>query len=380
MKIVIAPDSFKESMTAYEAAASIEKGILSVNPETETVKVPMADGGEGTAQTLVDAANGKMIKTTVTGPLGKPVEGFYGLLGDDSKTAVIEIAAAAGLDLITFEQRNPMLTTTTGVGELIKHALDHGARHFVIGIGGSATNDGGIGMAQALGAEILDRHGNEVAFGGNGLQEVDSINIENLDPRLKESQIEVACDVDNFLIGKEGASHVFGRQKGANIEMIEQLDEAMEKYAHCIERDLGKTVKDIAGSGAAGGLGAGLLAFLDAELKPGIDLIIKINELESYLKNADLVITGEGQIDDQTLFGKTPIGVAKVAKKYDIPVIGIAGKVDLTTNALYEAGIDAVFSLMDKPMDIKEALTTSKQLAEKLSENLMRMLHVFNIK
>ena len=369
MKIVVAPDSFKESLSAMEVAQAIEKGFRAVFPDAQIEKIPMADGGEGTVQSLVDATGGKIITKEVTGPLGEKVTAFFGVLGD-GKTAVIEMAAASGLHLVPVEKRNPLLTTTRGTGELILAALDEGVDHLIIGIGGSATNDGGSGMAQALGARLLDKDRNEIAPGGGSLDKLANIDISDLDARLQNVKIEVACDVDNPLIGQDGASHVFGPQKGATPEMVEQLDQNLAHYATILARDLGKDVAHIPGAGAAGGLGAGLLAFLDAELKSGIDIVIAATDLEEKIKDADLVITGEGKIDSQTIHGKTPIGVAKVAKKFNIPVIAICGSIADDADVVHDHGIDVLFSSLMRITTLEEALESGASNVEKTARNI----------
>lgn len=369
MKIVVAPDSFKESLSAMEVAQAIEKGFRAVFPDAQFEKIPMADGGEGTVQSLVDATGGKIITKEVTGPLGEKVTAFFGVLGD-GKTAVIEMAAASGLHLVPVEKRNPLLTTTRGTGELILAALDEGVDHLIIGIGGSATNDGGSGMAQALGARLLDKDRNEIAPGGGSLDKLANIDISELDARLQNVKIEVACDVDNPLIGQDGASHVFGPQKGATPEMVEQLDQNLAHYATILARDLGKDVAHIPGAGAAGGLGAGLLAFLDAELKSGIDIVIAATDLEEKIKDADLVITGEGKIDSQTIHGKTPIGVAKAAKKFNIPVIAICGSIADDADVVHDHGIDVLFSSLMRITTLEEALESGASNVEKTARNI----------
>lgn len=369
MKIVVAPDSFKESLSAMEVAQAIEKGFRAVFPDAQIEKIPMADGGEGTVQSLVDATGGKIITKEVTGPLGEKVTAFFGVLGD-GKTAVIEMAAASGLHLVPVEKRNPLLTTTRGTGELILAALDEGVDHLIIGIGGSATNDGGSGMAQALGARLLDKDRNEIAPGGGSLDKLANIDISELDARLQNVKIEVACDVDNPLIGQDGASHVFGPQKGATPEMVEQLDQNLAHYATILARDLGKDVAHIPGAGAAGGLGAGLLAFLDAELKSGIDIVIAATDLEEKIKDADLVITGEGKIDSQTIHGKTPIGVAKTAKKFNIPVIAICGSIADDADVVHDHGIDVLFSSLMRITTLEEALESGASNVEKTARNI----------
>lgn len=379
MKIVLAPDSFKESMTAKEACEAIEKGLRKVIDNLECVHVPMADGGEGTTQSLVDATGGKFYTVEVTGPLGERKEAIFGILGDE-KTAILEMAEASGLEILPREKRDATITTTYGTGELIKAALDKGVETILIGIGGSATNDGGAGMVQALGGKLLDRVGNEIGFGGGELAKLEKIDIANLDKRLKDVKIIVACDVQNPLTGPTGASHVFGRQKGANEEQREQLDKNLKHYAEIIRRDLGKDVETIPGAGAAGGLGAGLMAFLSAELRKGIDIVIEYSKLEDKIQGADYVITGEGSIDGQTRFGKTPYGVAKVAKKYDIPVIALAGNVGKDIDVLYDYGFTAIFSILPRVETLEKAINNGKENIQYISENLGRVLNLSRTK
>jgi len=373
VRVVIAPDSFKGSLTALEVANAVEEGLKRVIPDLEAVKVPMADGGEGTVQSLVDATGGRIIKRTVTGPLGEKVEAEFGILGD-GVTAVIEMASASGLPLVPPEKRNPMVTTTYGTGELIKAALDMGCRRFIIGIGGSATNDGGAGMAQALGVKLLDKDGKQIPFGGGGLLKLERIDISTLDPRIKESEIVVACDVDNPLTGPRGAARVYAPQKGATPEMVEILDRALKRFAEIVRRDLGKDVENVPGAGAAGGLGAGLMAFLNAKLRSGVEIVIETVKLEEKMRGADLVITGEGGIDSQTVFGKTPIGVAKTAKKFDLPVIAIAGGISDDASVLYEHGIDAMVSIIPRPMSLEEAISRGAELVADAAERAARLL------
>ncbi|MGA9224768.1 MAG: glycerate kinase [Mesobacillus sp.] len=373
MKIVIAPDSFKESLTALEVAQAIEKGMKKVLPDADFIKVPMADGGEGTVQSLVDATGGKIISKTVTGPLGEPVEAFFGISGDE-KTAVIEMAAASGLHLVPAEKRNPLITTTRGTGELIAAALDYGIERIIIGIGGSATNDGGAGMAKALGIKLLNSEGNEIGDGGGALGDIAAIDMANIDLRVATVSIEVACDVDNPLTGPKGASSIFGPQKGANPEMVRLLDGNLHHFAEMILRDVGKDIEQIAGAGAAGGLGAGLMAFLSAELKRGVDIVLEATALEGQLKDADFVITGEGKIDAQTVFGKTPIGVAKAAKKHSIPVIAIAGNVGTDSHVVHEHGVDAVFSIVPGIIPLSDAFENASVYVERLAENIASVI------
>ncbi|GAM68970.1 glycerate kinase [Vibrio sp. JCM 19236] len=379
MKIIIAPDSYKESLTAMEVAEAIEAGFKKIFTDAEYIKLPMADGGEGTVQSLVDATQGSIVTHQVTGPLGQSVEGFFGLMGDGS-TAIIEMAAASGLHLVEPEKRNPLITTTFGTGELVKAALDRGVKHIIVGIGGSATNDGGIGMAQALGAKLLDKDGNELGFGGGELSKLASIDLSNLDPRLADIKLEVACDVDNPLCGEKGASHVFGPQKGATREMVQTLDANLAHYAEIIKATNGRDVVNTAGAGAAGGLGAALLGLFDASLRPGIQIVMDAVNLSDVVKDADLVITGEGRIDSQTIHGKTPIGVARTAKQYDIPVIAIAGSTAKDCDVVHEHGIDAAYSVVlgatDLPTALKEAAfnveMTSRNIAAAMAMNFSK--------
>ncbi|WP_202710766.1 glycerate kinase [Sporosalibacterium faouarense] len=375
MKVLIANDSFKGSLDTFEVAESIEKGIKKANQKIEIIRKPLADGGEGTVKALVNATNGQIHNVQVIGPLGDKLDSFFGILGD-KKTAVIEMAAASGLPLVPEEKRNPMVTTTYGTGELIKIALDKGCREFILGIGGSATNDGGVGMAQALGISFLDDKGQEVGFGGGSLKDIKRIKLENIDNRIKKSNFVIACDVDNPLCGPKGASYVYGPQKGANEEMVLELDKGLNHLGDIISRELSINIKNEPGAGAAGGLGGGMMAFLNAQLKSGIDLVMKNMKLEDDIKNCDLVITGEGKIDDQTIYGKVPFGVAKLSKKYDKPVIAIAGSVSDKGYIVNKYGIDAVFSIMNYPMYIEEAMNKDKAklLIESNVEQIIRIV------
>ena len=369
MKIIIAPDSYKESLSAMDVAIAIENGFKQVLPNAEYVKLPMADGGEGTVQSLVDATNGTINKHTVTGPIGQSVEGFWGLLGEGD-TAVIEMAAASGIHLVAPEQRNPLITTTYGTGELIKAALDQGVKHIIVGIGGSATNDGGIGMAQALGIRLLDNQGQELGYGGGELARLATIDTSKLDPRLAQVRLEVACDVDNPLCGEKGASAVFGPQKGATPDMVAELDNNLAHYAAIIKQQLGVDVRDMAGAGAAGGMGAALLGLFDAELRPGIEIVMDAVNLDDIVADADLVITGEGRIDSQTIHGKTPIGVARTAKKHGLPVIGIAGCLSSDCGVVHQHGIDAVFAVVNRSVDLATALAEAAENVEMTARNV----------
>jgi len=369
MRIVIASDHYKESLTALAVSAQIEAGFREIYPDAEYVKIPMTDGGEGTVEAMVAATHGKIVQATVTDPLGDPVEAFYGLTGD-GRMAVIEMAAASGLVLVTPAKRDPLLTTTYGTGELIRAALDAGARRFLIGIGGSATNDGGAGMVQALGGHFFDAQDRELGFGGGPLGRLVRIDVSKLDARLQECQIDVACDVDNPLIGPEGASVVFGPQKGATPEVVAQLDHNLAHYAERIRLDMGISVAETPGAGAAGGLGAGLLAFLGARLRPGIEIITEAVGLDRIVADADLVITGEGRIDGQTVHGKTPIGVAHVAKRHGKPVIAIAGCLTPDAAAVYGGGIDAIFSVVSGPCTLEAALAAGAENVRLASRNI----------
>ncbi|HEY2422301.1 MAG TPA: glycerate kinase [Neobacillus sp.] len=373
MKFVLAPDSFKESMSAKNAALAMEKGILTVFPDAECIIVPMADGGEGTVESLVSMTNGEIIKTEVLGPLGEKVIAEYGLLGE-GKTAVIEMASASGLELIKPEDRNPLLTTTYGTGELIKHALDKGVSRILIGIGGSATNDGGAGMLQALGVSFKDKNGEELPFGGGALHLLDSIDLSGLDERIKTVKIDVACDVTNPLIGENGASAIFGPQKGATPELVKVLDQNLDHFAKVIKEELGKDIAHLEGAGAAGGLGAGLMAFLNAQLKKGVELVIEYTCLEERVKGADYVFTGEGSIDGQTLFGKTPFGVAAIAKKHSVPVIAFAGRIGKGVEPLYDNGFTAIIGILKGVTTLAEALDYGEENLAFAAENICRVL------
>jgi len=379
MKIVIAPDSYKGSLSALEVANNIEKGIRRIFNNLTIEKIPMADGGEGTVQSLVDSTNGKIVNVIVKGPLGKDVTAFYGILGD-AKTAIIEMAAASGLPLIPKEEKNPLITTSYGTGQLIKDALDKDCKNIIIGLGGSATNDGGVGAAKALGVKFLDKEGNNIGEGGGAVDKLNSIDISNIDPRIKDCNITAACDVDNPLCGPKGASHVFGPQKGADSSMIEFLDKNLSHYAEIIKRDLSIDIINTPGAGAAGGLGAGIMAFLNASMKRGIDIVIELTDLEQKIKDADLVFTGEGMIDFQTAFGKAPFGVAKIAKKYDIPVIAIAGGIGKDAETLYSKGFDSIFSIVDGPMTLDNAIENSSILIERTAERIARVFKACSYK
>ena len=374
MKIVIAPDSFKESLTAMEVANEIERGFRTVLPNAEYIKVPVADGGEGTVQSMVDATQGSIVNLHVTGPLGNKVNAFYGILGaayqGGKKTAVIEMAAASGLHLAAECDRNPLITTSYGTGELIVDALNRGIEHIIIGLGGSATNDGGAGMAQAIGAHLLDTEGRTIAVGGAALAQLANIDLSDLHPLIKECSFEVACDVNNPLCGAKGASAIFGPQKGATPAMVAQLDAALSHYADVITQTGIDDNRNYPGVGAAGGMGLGVMAFLNAQLKPGIDIVMHTVNLADAVKGADLVITGEGRLDSQTLHGKTPMGVAGVAKAQNIKVIAIAGCVSDDANILLKHGIDALFSITPRALPLAEVLASAKHNLYSTAKNI----------
>ena len=373
MKILIAPDSFKDCLPANEVARFIELGILKVFPDAEIIKIPLADGGEGTVEALVNTTNGKIKNIQVHDPLMRKIDSFLGILGD-GKTAIIEMAAASGLELLKEKERNPWLTTTFGTGELIKAALDFGCQTILIGIGGSATVDGGAGMVQALGVELLDEKNKSIAKGGKGLAQLNTINTDTLDKRLKECKISVACDVKNPLLGENGAAKVYGPQKGANPEMVQKLEQNLTHYAKVIESHLGTSIAETQGAGAAGGLGAGLLAFLNADLKPGFELISETVHLAEQIVIADLVITAEGKIDYQTRFGKTPAGVAGVAKNFNKPLLAFAGSLGPRVESLNELGFTSIIPITDKPMSLQESITNAGELLMNAAERTMRIL------
>ena len=379
MRIVIAPDSFKESASADRVAAALAAGILRVMPDADLVLAPMADGGEGTVDALVAGTGGVKATATVTGPLGEPVLAEYGVLGDGI-TAVIEMAAAAGLALAPPDRRDPRLTTTRGAGELILDALGRGLRRFVMGIGGSATNDGGAGMAQALGYHLLDVDGHELPPGGSALARLDRIDSSSKHPALAESSFSVACDVTNPLCGPLGASRVFGPQKGADKTAVDELDAALRRFGEVVARDLDVPVLDVACAGAAGGLGAGLMAFCGARLMPGAEVVAQACRLEQRMAGADLVITGEGRIDSQTAGGKTPLGVARIAKKLGIPVVAVAGTLGVGYEILYELGIDAVLPIQPRPMTLAESIACCEDSLQRAGENLARLIVALNKK
>ncbi|MCG9713687.1 glycerate kinase [Shewanella insulae] len=376
MKIVIAPDSYKESLSAMEVATEIARGFCEVLPDAEFIKLPVADGGEGTVQSMVDATGGKLVELKVTGPLGSQVDAHYGLLGQEApgqRTAVIEMASASGLHHVPSLLRDPLVTTSYGTGELICHALNSGVTHLILGLGGSATNDGGAGMLQALGAHLLDNDGKPLRPGGAALEHLANVDIGELHPRLAQVAIEVACDVDNPLCGDKGASATFGPQKGADEIMVDRLDKALSHFADITHAAGLKECRDMPGAGAAGGMGFAMLAYLGAKLRPGIDIVMETVRLSEHLKGADLVITGEGRLDSQTLHGKTPMGVTREANKQGIPVIAIAGCVSEDANVLLDHGIDALFSVTPRALPLEEVLAGARHNLYSCAVNVARL-------
>ena len=378
MKFLLAPDSFKESMTAKEVCQAMEKGIKSVLPNAQIIAVPMADGGEGTTASLVDATHGQTITKKVVGPLGKKVSANYGILGD-SKTAIIEMAQASGLTYVPIQKRTSatiLQTTTFGTGELIIDALNHEVSNIIIGLGGSATNDGGAGMAQAIGISFLDQKKQKInhPLGGGELNKISKIDLSNINPKINETTFTLASDVTNPLLGKSGASYVFGKQKGADENTQTLLDNNLSHYSSLIKEATGKSVATIPGSGAAGGLGAGLLAFTPAKIKPGVKVVAQETHLEDKIQNADLVFTGEGGTDLQTKFGKTPYGVAQIAQKHNIPVISLAGYLGKGIEQLYECGFTAIFGILDKAEPIEMALKNGPANVSRTTENIVRLI------
>jgi glycerate kinase len=392
MRILLAPQALKGSLTAAETARAMAEGVRTATqspahhppdgvwrPDVQLVELPIADGGEGTVEAMVAATGGTIIPVTVTGPLGEPVAAFFGILGEAGsaeRTAVIEMAAASGLPLVPPERRDPRITTTWGTGELIRHALDLGCRRLLIGIGGSTTNDGGVGLAQALGAHLLDAQGQELPPGGAALARLARIVGETLDPRLRDTMVQVACDVDNPLCGPNGAAAIYGPQKGATPTMVRELDEALHHYATIVQRDLGVDVLDLPGAGAAGGLGAGLVAFLHAQLLPGSRMVLDALHFDTHLASADLVMTAEGHLDTQTLRGKSVGAVASAAKERGVPVIVVVGGVGSDEHALYELGITAIVPLPTSPMTLAEAMTQASPLVSRAAERALRLVRI----
>jgi len=357
MKVVVAIDSLKGSLSSLEAGKAIAEGIKRVDADAEVCVRPLADGGEGTVEALVEGMNGVYQTVTVTGPLGTPVEGQYGII-EESKTAIIEMSSAAGITLVKPEERNPLHTTTYGVGEMIKDAINKGCRRFLVGIGGSATNDCGIGMLQALGFELLDAAGKQVEFGAKGIQNIVTIKADHVIPELAECEFKIACDVTNPLCGDQGCSAIYGPQKGATKEMIQDMDQWMADFAELAKKSFPQADANTPGTGAAGGMGFAFLTFTNSVLESGIQIVLGETRLEDYVKDADIVITGEGRLDGQTAMGKAPVGVAKLAKKYDAKVIAFSGCVTKEAVECNKEGIDAFFPILRKACTLEEAMNS----------------------
>ncbi|MDP1831735.1 MAG: glycerate kinase [Geothrix sp.] len=375
MRIIVAPDSFKGSLSALNAAGAMARGIHAVFPDAEVLQVPIADGGEGTVEALVAATGGRLMHTDVRGPLGEPVRAHWGISGDGA-TAFLEMAAASGLLLVPAERRDPRITSTFGTGELMKAALDAGLWKLVIGLGGSATNDGGTGMARALGVRFLDAAGRDLPEGGAALSRLARMDLSGLDPRLAGASILVACDVDNQLCGSRGASAVYGPQKGATPAMVAELDAALGVFAEVAARATGRDVALLPGAGAAGGLGAGLLFFTPASLRPGVSIVLETTGFETLVQGADLVITGEGRTDAQTAMGKAPLGVAAVAQRHGVPVICLSGGLGEGADDLLAHGIDALASTVPQPMTLEACMAQGAALVEAATTRVCRLVKV----
>ncbi len=373
MKIIIASDSYKGSNTSLKVAGLIEKGATAVFPDAEYIKIPIADGGEGTVEALVSGLGGKIVSVRADDPLGRRVEAFYGIV---EGKAVLEMAAASGLPLLKENEKNPRIASTYGTGEVLLAALEGGFKDITIGIGGSATNDGGAGLAQALGYKLLNTEGKELPRGGAALADIASVDDTAVSPLIRDARIHVACDVDNPLLGEQGASAVYGPQKGADPKMVKELDSALSRFADVVEQWKGTPIRDIPGTGAAGGLGFGLVAFCNAEIKSGIDTILDLVDFESKISGADLVITGEGKIDGQSIRGKVPIGVAARSKPAGIPVLAVVGDIGKGASAVYEYGIDSIMSTVDKAMPLKEAIARSAECLVDAAERACRMIKI----
>lgn len=375
MKIIVAPDSFKGSISAQDLCKSIRGGIEAVFPSAEVVELPMADGGEGTLDALVYATKGTKCECVVQDPLGRPVKASYGIMGD-GQTVMIEMAQASGLTLLQENERNPLITSSYGTGELIRHALRAGYRKFVVGLGGSATNDGGAGMLRALGASFTDEAGTQIPEGGAGLAKLSEIDLSGLDPAVRESSFRIAGDVTNPLCGPSGASAVFGPQKGATEQMVRLLDEALNRYGEALLQATGTDVCQMPGSGAAGGMGAALLAVLQAESGSGIDLVMEAVDFRAKMKDASMIITGEGKLDGQTLSGKVIAGICREAMPHRIPVIALCGSMKLTSEEMDELGLAAAFSIVPGPCPLEEAMASASIWARSRTEQIMRLYAV----
>lgn len=374
MNILVAPDSFKDSLSASEVSRIISEAISAVIPSASIRQIPISDGGEGLLEALLTPLQGTLVSVSVKDPLHRTIEASYGLV-DQGKTAIIEMATASGLELLSVEERNPLITSTYGTGELIKNALDKGCTKIIIGLGGSATNDGGIGMIKALGGLFLDQYNQEIADGGGALSTLHSIDLSGLDKRLQQVAIVCACDVDNPLTGPSGASYVYAKQKGASDNMLAVLDSNLSNYATVIKATLNKDLEHISGTGAAGGTALGLLAFLDATLTPGIALITELLHLEKHIKEAQLVVTGEGKIDIQTLHGKTIMGIASLAKKHSIPVLVFTGSIGHGISEIYDQGVTAIFSIVSEPMSLETAIKNAAELLQTSVTNVFTSLN-----
>ena len=373
MKVIIAPQSFKAGVPALEAAKAIQRGVLAAAPDAETVLVPVADGGDGTLDALVGSTGGQIFRTIVTGPLGKPLEATWGVMGD-GRTAVVEMARASGLALVPPQRRDPRITTTRGTGEIIKEALDRGYNRIIVGLGGSATNDGGAGMAGALGVKLFDGDGRLIAAGGAALAQLERIDASKLNPKLADVDIVGATDVTNPLCGPTGASAVYGPQKGASLQVVSELDAALGNFARVVRRDLGQDVAEKPGAGAAGGLGAGLIVFAGAQLRSGIDMVCEVLGFDGHLEGADLVITGEGRADRSTIFDKAPVGVARRAQARGVPTIILAGSLGPGYEELYQHGLAGVVCIADRPMGFQHSLKRTEELLEGAAHRTVRLL------
>ena len=373
MKVIISPQSFKGSVSALAAAKAIERGVLAAEPEAQTVLVPVADGGDGTLDALVDSTGGQIFRSTVIGPLGRTLEAMWGVMGD-GETAVVEMARASGLALVPQKQRDPRITTTHGTGQIIKEALERGFNRMIVCLGGSATNDGGTGMATALGARFLDAEGGPIPAGGAALARLASIDAGGLHQGLAGATIVGATDVTNPLCGPTGASAIFGPQKGASPEVVAELDAALLNFARVVCRDLGQDVAELPGAGAAGGLGAGLIAFAEAELRSGIDMVCDVLGFDGYLEGANLVITGEGQADQSTIYDKAPVGVARRAQLQNVPTVLLAGSLGPGHEQLYQHGISGVICIADRPMSFSQSLQRTEELLEAAAHRTVRLL------
>ena len=375
MKILVAPQEFKGSISALSVAEAAETGVMRVFPEAEVVLCPVADGGDGTLETLVEVSGGEVRTCSVQNPIGETITAQWGAMGD-GVTAVIEMARTSGLALLSLDERDPLNSSTFGLGQAILEALNQGFHKFIVGIGGSATNDAGAGMAQALGATLLNAEGKSIPFGGAALADLRSVDISKMDTRIENSQFMVACDVSNPLTGDEGASAVYGPQKGATPEMVAQLDNALLNFAEIVKKDIGKNVSEISGAGAAGGLGAGMLAFMGAELKAGVDIVLETVQLREKLSDVDLVITGEGGMDFQTVYNKAPIGVARIAGEFNIPTIAIAGLLGQNFTVVHDHGIRAATSIVDGPISLEESSERASELISNSVEESLRFISV----